>query len=273
MKMISPLLASLMLRASFPVAFNTNQPSWKMDGDKIALNNGNPVYLDSDGKEMTIDFGTIGRLNNEAKTHRTAKETAEAALKAFEGLDAAAARSALETLSKIDQKKLIDAGEVDKVRAAISGEFTKQIDALKLSDDAKQKKINAMTLDAAFGASEYLRDNIAMPADFIRSYFGQFFGVENDAIVAKDGTGNQLFSTKRAGEPANFDEAMEILVSRHPQKDSILKMNTGNGTGGQQQQGGRNARTMRRSDFSQLSPAQQAEAAGRAAKGELNIVD
>lgn len=273
MKIINPLLAALFVRAGIPVAFDPGQPQWKMDGDKLALNNGNPVYLDANGAEVSIDFGTISRLNNEAKTHRTAKEAAEAALKAFEGLDATKAREALELVGKLDQKKLIDAGEVDKVRTAISGEFGKQIDELKGSVTKKQDRINALLLNQAFGSSDFIRDNIALPMDFVRSFFGQFFSVdENENIIAKDATGNQLFSTKRAGEMASFDEAIEILVNRHPQKDSILKMNTGNGTGGQQQQN-RNARTMRRSDFAALPPAQQAEAAARMNKGELNIVD
>lgn len=275
MKQISPLLAVLMMRAGISVAFNNapGQPSWKMDGDKIALTNGNPTYVDSDGKEMTVDFQTISRLNGEAANHRKAKETAETSLKAFEGLDATKAREALELVGKLDQKKLIDAGEVDKVRATISGEFTKQLDEVKGTLTKKQERINALLLNQAFGGSDFIRDNIALPMDFVRSFFGQFFSVdENENIVAKDATGNQLFSTKRAGELASFDEAIEILVNRHPQKDTILKMNTGNGTGNQGN-GNRTARTMRRADFDQLLPAQKAEAAQRMGKGELNIVD
>ena len=54
----------------------------EVDGDK-------PIYIHDDGKEMPHDaphsVATIARLNNEAKTHREAKEAAEKALKAFEG--------------------------------------------------------------------------------------------------------------------------------------------------------------------------------------------
>ncbi|MCA4286808.1 hypothetical protein LDY35_18895, partial [Acinetobacter baumannii] len=87
----------------------------EVDGDK-------PIYIHDDGKEMPHDaphsVATIARLNNEAKTHREAKEAAEKALKAFEGIeDPAAAKKALQTIQNLDDKKLVDAGEVEKVKA------------------------------------------------------------------------------------------------------------------------------------------------------------
>lgn len=272
MKQVSPLLALLMARAGIPVAFN-NKAGWKMDGDKIALSDGNPVYLKDDGTEMTIDVGTISRLNGEAKTHREAKERAEAALKAFEGLDAKAAREAMEKLSKIDQKQLIESGEVEKLKAQIGAEYQKQVDGFKTTAETLQSRLNSMMLDSAFSQSQFLQNNIAIPMEFVRSYFGQNFTVENDKIIAKDRNGNPLHSTKRMGEPADFDEAIELLVSQHPQKDSILKLNTGNGTGNQHRGGNPGARNMRRGDFEKLPPMQQAEVAAKVGKGEMNLTD
>ncbi|QPN34811.1 hypothetical protein I5592_17485 [Acinetobacter baumannii] len=65
----------------------------EVDGDK-------PIYIHDDGKEMPHDaphsVATIARLNNEAKTQREAKEAAEKALKAFEGIeDPAAAKKGI----------------------------------------------------------------------------------------------------------------------------------------------------------------------------------
>ena len=105
-----------------------NNPGWKLDAEgKIELKDGNPIYVDASGRESVMDVGAITRLNGEAKTHREAKEAAEAKLKAFEGLDPEAARKAVDTVKNIDAKKLIDAGEVEKVRESVKAEFMTQI--------------------------------------------------------------------------------------------------------------------------------------------------
>ena len=97
-----------------------NNPGWKLDADgKLELKDGNPIYLDASGRESIVDGGTITRLNGEARAHREAKEAAETKLRAFEGLDPEAARKAVETVKNIDAKKLIDAGEVEKVRESV----------------------------------------------------------------------------------------------------------------------------------------------------------
>ncbi len=81
----------------------------EVDGDK-------PVYEDEDGKPVAFDApgtrDTIRRLNGEAKSHREAKEAAEAKIKEFEGLDVKAARDAIDKLSKIDAKKLVESGDM-----------------------------------------------------------------------------------------------------------------------------------------------------------------
>ena len=59
------------------------------------LQDGKPVYVHDDGKEVPFDapgaMAKIASLNAEAKTHREAKEAAEAKLKAFDGIEDAEA--------------------------------------------------------------------------------------------------------------------------------------------------------------------------------------
>ena len=90
------------------------------------LQDGKPVYVHDDGKEVPFDapgaMAKIASLNAEAKTHREAKEAAEAKLKAFDGIeDAEAAKKALATVKNLDDKKLVDAGEVEKLKAEAGG--------------------------------------------------------------------------------------------------------------------------------------------------------
>src|SRR5674476_814050 len=91
------------------------------DAGAVVLADGKPVYVHDDGKELPFDaatVATIARLNAEAKGHREGKERAETALKAFEGLeDPVAARKALETVKNFKDKQLVDAGEVERVKA------------------------------------------------------------------------------------------------------------------------------------------------------------
>ena len=56
----------------------------------VVVSDGKPVYINDEGKEIAFDVAgtvaTISRLNGEAKSHRERAETAEGALKAFEGI-------------------------------------------------------------------------------------------------------------------------------------------------------------------------------------------
>lgn len=248
---------------------------WKLDADgKIEVSNGNPVWIKDDNSEAVIEGNTISRLNGEAKTNRERAEKAETALKAFEGLDAAKSREALEMLSKVDQKKLVDAGEIDRVRDEISKGYTAQIGERdgKLSD--LQNRLDKMMLDNAFASSDFVRNRVAVPPEMFRSFFGNNFKIEDGKIIAYDSTGNKIFSDKRMGELADVDEAFEKLVSNYAHKDSILKAANQSGTGNAGGGGSRGGlRSMNRADFDNLSPSKKAEAAGLMRKGELTIND
>ena len=267
-------IRTALLSAVALLAFN-NQAGWKTDTDgKIELKDGNPIYINASGQEMTVQHDTISRLNGEAKSHREGKEAAELKLKSFEGLDAAAARDAIEKLSKIDQKALIDAGKVDEVKAQITASFTAQIAEKDKALEAATNRINNMLIDGVFANSEFVRDNVALPRDMFVKYFRDHFKIEGDKIVAYDKSGNVLYSKQSVGNVADPEEAIRLLVDQHPQKDIILKANAGNGTGnnGNGGNGGR-GRTIKRSEFETLAPMKQQEVVALARKGEMTIVD
>lgn len=102
---------------------------------------GLPVYVHDDGQEVGFDavqaVGKISSLNGEAKSHREAKEAAEAGLAKFAKIgDPAKALEALEMMTKIDQKKLIDAGAVDQVKADRGIHFRSLTDSIDTSTPA-----------------------------------------------------------------------------------------------------------------------------------------
>lgn len=255
-------------------AFDTGK-GWKKDADgNLELKDGNPVYVDGGGNEMTVEPGTITRLNGEAKGHREAKEAAEAKLKLFDGIDAAKAREAFETLSKVDQSRLIDAGEVDKVREEVGKAFNAQIAERDKTIADLTANRDGLVLSNAFGSSKFLQDRISVPTEMFQATFGRHFKVEDGKVVPYGHDGQKLYSKKRAGEVADLDEAAEILVDGYAHKDRILKAPEHSGSNNGGQGGGRGGgRTMRRSDFEKLNAGQQSAAAQEMGKGELTLVD
>lgn len=271
------LTLALALRVTgMPVAYDPGKAGWKVDADgKIVCDSdGNPIYLDSSGRELALGTDTVARLNNEAKLNRERAETAESKLKTFDGLDPDKARGALDTVSKIDQKKLIDAGEVDKVRDEISKSFSQQIADRDKLTASLQDRVASMTRNGAFTSSKFAAEKIAVPLDMLQATFGNNFKVEDDKLIPYDASGNKIFSKKRAGEIATFDEALETLIDGYAHRDSILKGGNHSGTGNTGNGGSNGAgRVMRREAFNSLSPGEQAAAAGAMQKGELTIKD
>ena len=215
----------------------------QIDGKTYAEidNSGFPVYLHDDGKEIGFDadqaFQKINSLSAEAKTHRLAKEQAETSLKAFEGIeDPAAAKKALETLKNFDDKKLVDAGEVEKVKAEAIKAVEDKYAPIVQERDAFQSQLHSELIGGGFARSKFIQDNIAVPVDMIQATFGQSFKIEEGKVVAYGADGQKIYSRARPGEVANFDEALETLVDGYQHKDSILK--GGQGSGGGFQGGG-----------------------------------
>jgi len=223
---------------------------------------GLPLYIHNDGKEVAHDaahtVATISRLNGEAKNHREAKEQFEAQAKAFEGLDPVKVKEALGIVQNLDATKLVDAGEVDKVRVEITDALKKtyepQIQQLTSERDAVQQQLHGELIGGGFARSKFIQENIAVPVDMIQATFGKNFQIENGKVVAVGADGQKIYSRARPGEVADFDEALETLVGGYQHKDSILKGGKGSGggfNGGGGQGGGK---SMSRQQFEQLPP-------------------
>ncbi len=237
-----------------------------IDGKTYAEVNehGLPIYVHDDGKEVAHDaaqtVATISRLNGEAKTNRERYEKAESALKAFEGIeDPAAAKKALETLKNFDDKKLVDAGEVEKVKAEAIKATEDKYAPIVQERDAFQTQLHNELIGGGFARSKYIQDNIAVPVDMIQATFGKNFQIEDGKVVAVGADGQKIYSRTRPGEVADFDEALESLVGGYQHKDSILKGSQAGGAGFQGGGGQGGAKTMSRQQFDALDPTGRAQ--------------
>ena len=220
-----------------------------------------PVFVHADGKETAFDgdstIATISRLNGEARTHREAKEAAEAALKPFKDAgiaDPAAAAKALNTVKNLDDKKLVDAGEVDKIKQAAIDSVKAEFEPFVTKAKDLEQQLYTEKIGGAFARSKFIGEKLAIPADIAQAAFGSRFKVEGGKTIAVDANGQQIFSRTRHGEPADFEEALEILVDQYPHKASILKGSgaSGGGAASSGGQGSAGGKTMSRAQFEAL---------------------
>lgn len=236
----------------------------KLDADgKPVLENGKLVFEKDDGSTLAVDvgalYGSVASLREESRTHRLRAEKAEESLKAFEGLDPEKAREAVGVVSKLDQKKLIDAGKVDEVR----NEITKAYDEkLKAADTAREKAELALhneMIGGAFARSKFIADRLAVPADMVKAAFAGAFKIEDGKVVAYDSKGAKIYSRANPGELADFDEAIGSLVDSYPHKDSILKAEHRGGAGAPPNKGtqpnGQGGKQLTRAQFDAMDPA------------------
>ena len=94
-----------------------------------------------------------------------------------------------------------------------------------------QNALHSEVIGGAFARSQFILDKMAIPADMVQAYFGKYVTYENGKVIAKDALGNQIFSRKVPGEAADFDEAIEQIVSNYPQKDLKTSDNCGSDSG------------------------------------------
>ncbi len=235
----------------------------KFDADNhVVVQDGKPVYVTEDGSDVAFDVvattATIKRINGEAKTHREAKEAAETSLAAFSGItDPAAALKALDTMKNLDDKKLVDAGEVERVKAEAIKAVEEKYKPMMEERDRLSSEIRAEKIGGSFARSKFISDNIAIPPDMVESRFGSHFELKDGKVIAKDSSGNLIYSSARPGELADFDESLSELVKQYPYKDQILKGSGGSGggaSGGQGGQGGGGKKSVSRTTFDAMNP-------------------
>lgn len=237
------------------------------NGHVVLDSNGLPVYVYPDGTEKGFDaastVNTIARLNAESKTHREAKETALSKLAAFEGIeDPDAARKALDTVSNLDAKKLMDAGQVEQVKASINQAWEAKLKGETERAAKLEAKLKQSVIGGSFSRSKFASEKLNIPADLVESRFGSMFALDdNGNVTAKGWDGNVVMSQQRPGNPADFDEALEIIVGGYQYKDSILKADQKGGSGAKPGQGGGAAgdKVMKRTEWNAKDPVEQAK--------------
>lgn len=238
----------------------------KLDANGNAvLKDGQPVYVKEDGTEITVNgaelFTKVNELTSQVNNLTTKGSEYEQNLKQFEGLDPAQAREALKKLSEYEAK----GGAPDEKFEALKEQLIKQMEDKYAPIVAERDKFQAdlveQILGGAFQGSKFLKEKVAVPVDMVRSTFGSRFKVEDGRVVALDEKGNKVLSRAKAGEFADFDEAIGDMINSYTYKDQILKGSQSQGGGFNGAAGGQGGggASMTRESFDSLAPAAKAE--------------
>ena len=240
------------------------------------MQDGKPLYIEDDGSEVAFDApgtkDTIRRLNGEAKGHREAKEAAETALKEYEGIDPEKARESMDKLSKMDAKKLVDAGDIPAAIETALAPVREELAAAIADKERLGADLNKQIVGNAFAQSKFAAEKLT-PAgvDLVRGMYADRLKIEDNNLVPYDKNGQKVYSKARPGEVATFDEALEAYVSEYPHHEHILKGRQlyGSGAPGGAALGGK---SISRADFEAKQKSSPAEAAKMISDG-VQITD
>jgi hypothetical protein len=239
------------------------------------LSDGKPVY-EVDGKDIPFDaaatVATIERITTESKGYKTRAQEAEGKLKAFDGInDPKAAKDALAKVANWGDKELVEAGKVEEIKAAAIAAVEEKYKPIVEKVGTLESALHGEKIGGAFARSKFIAEKLAVPADIVQARFGANYKLEEGNVVAYDASGNKLYSKASPGNPASFDEALELLVDAYPYKDSILKGTGGSGSGKEPGRGGaaNGAKTILRSEWDGMTHVDRAAKA----KDGFKVVD
>lgn len=273
------------------------------DKGNAILEEGKPVYVDKDGNDIALDatalYVKIAELGTEAKNHRTAKGSLKKELDTIKGIfdgvedleewKKTADKNA-EMVQNFNEKDMMDVKKVDEIKKAQKEAFDQEKDGLLRSFSEKEQEhqnllstkdgiIYKLTVSSQFARSPWFvgKDSrTILTPEIAQAYFGKYFKVEEfgkdeNGIPQTRVTGyigdDPIYSKKplKAGELAEFDEAMGVIIEQYPMKDNILRSSGGgSGAGGGSGGGGAGKGTME-SKLAELEEAHKlAKSEGRA---------
>lgn len=219
------------------------------DSGNAVLENGNPVYIDDDGKDLVMDvpglYSKVRTLNGESAARRQKIEelTARyAPVKDIEDLSSflTKANEAFETLKAYEGKDSEHTAKIDELKASIKQSYEGKINDLKKGFETqllerqdvisgKDAMIYDLMVSSQFSSSPWFSGEapktVLLP-EIAESYFGKNFKVEEHGgklRVIGYLDGNMIYSRQNPGEPADFNEAVEEIISKYPMKDRILR--------------------------------------------------
>lgn len=229
------------------------------EAGNVVVQDGKPVYVLDNGEDQAFDApGTLFKiksLTEEKDRHfekasglQTTVDDLTGKLKPFEGIDPAAAKTALETVEKLEGGKMIEAGEFDKLKDQMQGiqdaklaeqqtTYETKIGDLSEQVGTQKSTIDTLMITSHFAKSPFFsgeKPKTILTPDLAANVFGGNFKVEGDPTnpqLIGYLNGEKIPSSSNVGEPADFEEAVAIIIDKHPGKERFLASPDGGGPG------------------------------------------
>jgi len=265
---------------------------WKIKADeegKPVFQDEKPVYIDPDGKELTLDppsmYEKILDLNKESKKHRETAKTLESKIVLFNDIEdleewKKQADTAIETVANFNDKDWMKAEKVEKLKKEmvdaheakqeqLRKEFEAKAEEFKAIVDKKNGQIRELMISSKFATSPLFSGSepkTTLPPEIAETYFGKNFKVEEKEdgslqLTAYYSNGDLVYSKENPGELAAFDEAMQYIFDKFPGKDKLLRAKPGSGA----PPGGDDKKTGETDDIAEL----QKQHANATANGDI----
>lgn len=221
------------------------KPELVLNKDGFAvLKDGMPLYKYPDGTEQPLDLaqtitGYENRINNleeEKNRHFQTRQSVEQKLQAYGKITPEVAKEYEKTVKQFEGKKLYDEHGLETYQKQWTEEITKNINeewqakqqtweektqGLQEEIQNMDKVIFNLAVNNKLATHPYFsgedRKTVYRPQDAAKIY-GDRFKVERDGtnlrVQALDRDGKVLLSKKNHGIPAEFDEAVELIVQQ-----------------------------------------------------------
>lgn len=210
----------------------------KMDENGSAvLQDGKPVYVYDDGKEIQVDaeqlFAKIAELNNESKGHRLKSKELEEKFAKVGDMDLdelSRLKSEVDALGGLENVRKGAKINIEEVKAEIQKAYEAKLSEKEKELSSKDAHIYKLEVSNRFTSSKFISEKLILPPDIAEATFGSNFKIEDGQVVAYLG-GNKIYSRERPGEPASFEESVQVIVDAYPMKDRILRGVGASGSG------------------------------------------
>lgn len=241
---------------------------WKMTegGALEADTNGNPIFVLDGGEEKSVDYAAmstaLSKANREAAERKEKLREMEGRAKLFEGIEdvpafIADAKKNADTVAALSEKeKTAEEATRARVHAAVSP-LEKEIAQLKADKEDAISRYHRSLIDAQFGTSKYVNEELVNPA-MVKELFSKHFSVDDEGrIIAKDANNTMIYDEDG---PAGFDSSLRKLIVASPYKEFVLKGSRANGSGAHS--GNRTTprqNVLSRADFEKMPLAERSE--------------
>lgn len=176
------------------------------------------------------------------EARKAAEAEVESLKKKMEGVDIEEYRQikssqeeANNAAKQAEEKRLLDAGEFDKVKEQMVTQHTEALDVkdaentdLKTQLQAANSTIEKLTVGAGFDTSKFISNETVYTPSDARVLYGGYFDVDGDKVVGYDkprGQEGRAPIVDGAGNSVGFDDALKRIIGLRSDKDSILTAN------------------------------------------------